>query len=278
MDMIGSKLERAKSGMRIESGLEHITLVADAQREEICSQSLVRDFRFRFECVVQHDTSSIKDQSVLIIGSRVSAPPSIYPVRATRLACRNDLRAIHARDREVRAMAPKIMAVFCIYPDQTSFEYAICALKVAGFHDEDVSVLLQADSQLEGLPSGKTGKEKGGIVGVAGFAGKTSPALGWLAEPNAIRIPGDGTFLISGPLLATLKGTESLGKTDGLIGSLLNIGLPEQEVKQYMGRLKEGGILFSVYCHHPDYADKAKTILGSTGAEVICDTRNKRAE
>jgi hypothetical protein len=38
------------------------------------------------------------------------------------------------------------------------------------------------------------------------------------------------------------------GAVGGLVGALVSMGIPEYEAQRYEGRVKEGGILVSVYC------------------------------
>ena len=50
------------------------------------------------------------------------------------------------------------------------------------------------------------------------------------------------------------------------------MGIPEYEAKRYEGRLKKGGILFSVHCATSEEVKRAKEIVERTGGEDISST------
>jgi hypothetical protein len=56
------------------------------------------------------------------------------------------------------------------------------------------------------------------------------------------------------------------------------MGIPEYEAKRYEGRIKEGGILFSVHCDSGDWTSKAKEVLKHYGAEDISSTGEASAD
>lgn len=166
-------------------------------------------------------------------------------------------------------MTAKKTAVFCIFPDRTGFEYAVCALKFAGFHESEISGMFQPDAAP--APMAATGSGEAARAEVSD--GEINAAFGWLAEARAMHTGVDGMFLISGPLLPTDMDLESLRKEGGVTDALLAAGLPKAETKRFGERIKEGGILLCVICRHPSWADKAAGLLGSTGAETILKSR-----
>lgn len=112
-----------------------------------------------------------------------------------------------------------------------------------------------------------------------GSEGVIGSLLGWMAETRAFVI-GNGSFLIAGPLIATLAGsrTDAQVQVSGLTEALLTLGIPEKEAKRYRGRINDGGILLSVHCDGPDWINKAKDSLLSTGAEDICFMNESTAD
>ena len=149
------------------------------------------------------------------------------------------------------------IAVFGIYAGRETAENAVDRMLVAGFRNEDISVLLQDTKAPEGTT---TGVVAGGIIG---------GTIGLLAGIGVLAIPGLGPLIAAGPIIAALSGIGSGGVLGGVIGALVGMGIPEYEAKRYEGRIKEGGILLSVHCDNPEWVGKAKLMLKDTGAEDI---------
>jgi hypothetical protein len=175
-------------------------------------------------------------------------------------------------------MAGKNIAVFGIYPHRASFEYAFGVLKKEGFRETDVSVLLQENPGTMDLATEKATKAPEGAATGASSGAVIGGALGWLAGTGALSIPGLGPFLIAGPIMATLAGIGIGGMLGGLSGGLLGLAMPEYEAKRYQGRIQKGGILLSVHCDSSNWANKAKHLLDSTGAEDISSTSESAAD
>jgi hypothetical protein len=190
-------------------------------------------------------------------------------------------RAIAVRfeiqDKEDNPMTGKNIAVFAIYPHRASLEYSISALKVAGFRDGDISVLLQENPGTKDLAMEKKTKAPEGAAAGAGSGALVGAALGWLAGAGALAVPVLGPFIAAGPLVAALAGVGVGGTVGGLAGALLGLGIPEYEAKRYQGQLENGAILLSVHCDNPDWANKAKRSLRSTGAEDVSSTSESAA-
>jgi hypothetical protein len=182
------------------------------------------------------------------------------------------------REREEIAMAGKNIAVFGTYPHRASFEYALGALKKEGFRDTDVSVLLQENPGTKDLVTQKATKAPEGAATGAGSGAVVGGATGWLAGTGALAIPGLGSFLVAGSIVATLAGIGAGGTLGGLTGALLGLGVPEYEAKRYRGRIEKGGILLFVHCDNPAWVNKAKDSLSSTGAENISSTGEVAAD
>jgi hypothetical protein len=175
-------------------------------------------------------------------------------------------------------MATKNIAVFGIFPHRASFEYALSVLRGEGFRDTDISVLLQENPGTKDLATEKATKAPEGAATGAGSGAVIGGALGWLAGTGALAIPGLGPFLAAGPIVATLAGIGIGGTLGGLSGALLGLGVPEYEAKRYQGRIERGGILLSVHCDGPNWVNKAKRLLRSTGAEDISSAGESAAD
>ena len=168
-------------------------------------------------------------------------------------------------------MADKI-AVLGIYPNYSSVENAVDALKAAGFRNTDISVLFP-----EKVISKKFARKKGtkapeGAVAGAGTGAVVGGTLGWLVGIGALAIPGLGPFIAAGPLMAALAGVGVGGTVGGIAGALIGMGIPEHEAKRYEVRVKEGGILLSVHSDNAEWTKRAKEVLERTGAQDISST------
>jgi len=172
----------------------------------------------------------------------------------------------------------KDIGVFGLYPTRTELERAVEALRGAGFRATDVSILVPQDRSTHELGHEMHSKApEGGVTGaVAG--GAVGGVLGWLASVGLLTIPGLGPFLAAGPIVAALAGIGAGGATGGLIGALVGAGVPEVEAKRYEGRLRKGNVLCSVHCDDTKWADRAKEILKSTGAQEISSTAEATAD
>ena len=175
-------------------------------------------------------------------------------------------------------MAGKNTAVFGIYPNRPSVEYALGTLKDAGFRNADVSVLLPENLGSKDLLTEKNTKAPEGATTGAGSGAVIGGALGWLVGIGALAIPGLGPFIAAGPILATLAGIGAGGAVGGFVGALVGMGIPEYEAKRYQGRMEKGGILVSIHCDNSDWVKKAKEILKNTGAEDISSTGESSAD
>jgi hypothetical protein len=173
----------------------------------------------------------------------------------------------------------KDLAAFGIYPDRTSFEAGLEALRTAGFRPGDVSAVLpERDRTTKDLAHEVNTKAPEGIAAGAGAGAALGGVLGWLIGIGALAIPGIGLLAAAGPIVAALAGAGAAGATGGLIGGLIGAGMPEIEAKRYAGRLREGGYLVSVHCDDREWARRAKEILETTGAHDVVSTREAVAD
>src|SRR5579862_9418950 len=170
-------------------------------------------------------------------------------------------------------MSDKKVGVFGIYSTRVSVENAADSLVKAGFPTSDVSVLMpeslggpkdMGTEKATKAPEGATaGVTAGGLIG---------GTLGVLAGVGLLAIPGLGPFIAAGPIMAGLAGLGVGGAVGGFTGALIGMGIPEYEAKKYEGRLKKGGILFTVHCDTSDQIKRAKEIMERTGGEDISST------
>jgi ActD protein len=175
-------------------------------------------------------------------------------------------------------MAGKNTAVFGIYPNRTSVETAVEALKAAEFRNSDISVLFPENSGTKDFAHKKDTKAPEGATTGAGTGALLGSGLGWLAGIGALAIPGLGPFIAAGPIMAALAGAGVGGAVGGLTGALIGMGIPEYEAKRYEGRVKDGGILLSVHSDDSKWTKRAKEILERTGAQDVSSTGEAAAD
>src|SRR5450759_3093068 len=163
-------------------------------------------------------------------------------------------------------------AVFGIYPNRTSVDNAVDALKAAEFRNTDISVLFPESAGTRDFAHDKSTKAPEGATTGAGTGALLGGGLGWLVGIGALAIPGLGPFIAAGPIMAALAGAGVGGAVGGIAGALIGMGIPEYEAKRYEGRVKDGGILLSVHSDDSQWTKKAKEILERTGAQDISST------
>ena len=166
-------------------------------------------------------------------------------------------------------MAGKNTAVFGIYATYTEVEAGVDALQTAGFRSTDISALFPENVGTKDFAHRKGTKVPEGAAAGGASGAVIGGALGWLAGIGAIAIPGVGSLIAAGPIVAALAGVGVGGAVAGIAGALIGMGIPEYEAKRYEGRIKSGGILLSVHSDNSDWTKRAKQILQRTGADDI---------
>jgi hypothetical protein len=132
----------------------------------------------------------------------------------------------------------------------------VSALEAAGFTSSEVSLVsrYRDDETLAETSSGAVpGAAAGAVVG---------GGTGLLAALGVIAIPGIGPLVAAGVLATTLVGAAGGGAVGGLLGSLTDYGVSEEDAHLYSEAVRRGSSLVTV---RADDARAAK-------AEAILDT------
>ena len=166
-------------------------------------------------------------------------------------------------------------SVFCISRDEAQACQIVNDLKVAGFSNNDISVLLPDKTGTREFAHEKGTKAPEGAITGAGTGGVLGGVLGWLAGIGALAIPGIGPFVAAGPIMAALSGAAIGATAGGIVGTLVGMGIPEYEAKRYESRLREGRILIAVHSEDSDETKRAKEIFKRDGAEDISTSGEK---
>jgi uncharacterized membrane protein len=72
--------------------------------------------------------------------------------------------------------------------------------------------------------------------------------------------------------MAALSGAAVGAAVGGLAGTLIGLGIPEIQAKQYEGKIKGGNVLISVHSEDSAETKRAKEIFERAGAEDISAT------
>lgn len=145
-------------------------------------------------------------------------------------------------------------ALVGIFETENEAINVIKRLKEIGYTDDKITVLAKDKGKMDRLDNetnvdtksvdGDSDGDKiggGAVVGGAlGGIAAAIPALGLLA------IPGIGPFLAAGPIAAILTGVVAGGVAGGLIGALAEMGVGEEDAKEYEYQLQQGKIIVLV--------------------------------
>ena len=115
-------------------------------------------------------------------------------------------------------------AVFGIVTTYAQAESIVDSLKIAGFSNNDISVLLPDKDGTRDFAHEKNTKAPEGAAAGAGTGGVVGGVLGWLVGIGSFAIPGVGPFVAAGPIMAALSGAAVGSAVGGLTGALVGLG------------------------------------------------------
>src|SRR5947208_3841890 len=117
-------------------------------------------------------------------------------------------------------------SVFCIAQTRMQAERIVDRLKMAGFSNNDISVLFPDKATTRDFAHEKKTKAPEGAATGAGAGGVLGGTLGWLAGIGSLAIPGLGPFIAAGPIAAALGGAADGAAIGGSTWDLLGRGSP----------------------------------------------------
>ena len=147
-------------------------------------------------------------------------------------------------------------AVFCIATSEYQAEAIVNELKIAGFVEDDISVLL-ADKA--GVFSGDLKSRTPGVG---------EGALGWLTGLGQLDVPGAGSFVACGPIMSAVTGAGP----GGIGAALMGMGFSEVQARRYEKKTREGDILISARSENPDQSNRATAIFKQAEAQDVAIT------
>jgi uncharacterized protein (TIGR02271 family) len=159
--------------------------------------------------------------------------------------------------------------VIAIFDDRGRAQAAIEQLKGAGFTEREIGVTARdgeaEDGQvLRDAGKGETHAKEGAITGVAAGAGVGALwGLGILAGV----LPAIGPAIAGGTLAAILSSAAAGAATAGLAGTLIGLGIPEEEAKYYDREFRAGRTVVTVQAMGRQA--EAQTILQQAGGRTM---------
>jgi uncharacterized protein YbjT (DUF2867 family) len=172
----------------------------------------------------------------------------------------------HLKSRKVPNMKS---AVFAIVSNAIQAEAVVDELRMAGFSNNDVSVLFPDVEGTQEFAHAKSTKAPEGAVIGAGAGSLLGAAAGWLLGLGTLAIPGVGPIIAAGPIFAALSGAALGGAAGGLSGALAGLGFPEYEAKLYAGKLQDGNILIAAHTENVREEKVAREIFERADAHDI---------
>lgn len=155
-------------------------------------------------------------------------------------------------------------AVYGVFNEVDHAERALAALKDHGVEGNEISVVRRSDGR--GIPQLEAEATEGITVTSPGDAaagalkgGAAGIALGVLASAVALTIPGIGPILAAGPLATAIGATLAAGAAGaiggGVIGYLVDQGVPNETAAEYSQAVARGDILLTVRSMHVSATD-----------------------
>ena len=159
-------------------------------------------------------------------------------------------------------------AVIGVFRSQDRAKEAINELRSQGFDEKEISLVArekrgkgysEEDEGFEGLTMERQNLGEGVFTG-----GALGGITGLLAGAGALLIPGIGPIIAAGPLASFLTGIVG----GGLVGGLVDFGIPEERGRHFEERVKRGDILVSVKAED-DEVEQVTSTLERYGAEDV---------
>ena len=160
-------------------------------------------------------------------------------------------------------MARTVSRLYDTYGDA---QRAVKALETAGFTNSEIGLVSRYRDD-ETLAETSSGAASGAAAGAV-LGGGT----GLLAALGVIAIPGIGPLVAAGVLATTLVGAAGGGAVGGLLGSLTDYGVSEDDAHLYSEAVRRGSSLVTVRADD-ERAAKAESILD---ANRPINTRERR--
>ncbi|KWW11273.1 MULTISPECIES: general stress protein [Peribacillus] len=131
-----------------------------------------------------------------------------------------------------------------IYENEKKATEAVENLKQQGYTSDQISIIAKNVDKLPNEAEEVSPTRTDGLVAGAAAGGAVG-LTGLLIGMSALAVPGIGPILAAGPIFATFGGAAAgaASGAGGLRKPLLDMGLEEEDVDQYVEDIKAGKIL-----------------------------------
>lgn len=136
---------------------------------------------------------------------------------------------------------------------------AVRALEDAGFSTADISLVASNAEDRTSEVTDDDDSSEGAATG-ATIGGVAGAGAGLLASLGVLAIPGLGPLVAAGVLATTLTTAAGGALAGGLVGSLVDYGMSEDEAHLYAEGVRRGGTLVTVRADE-ERAARARSIL-----------------
>ena len=164
-------------------------------------------------------------------------------------------------------MSEAIARLFDTYAEASR---AVEALKHAGIPEADISIVANSESYVD--QNGGTEGEAGTGAGIGGSVGA---GVGLLAGLGMLAIPGLGPVVAAGWLASTAVVAAVGAVAGGVIGALVDSGVPEGDARFYAESIRRGATLVTVRTEEPYHIE---AILRTHASVDVAERRNRYVE
>lgn len=161
-----------------------------------------------------------------------------------------------------------------LFTSQTQAEQAIRDLQAAGFSGDQIGIAMRDQAAQSDMAENTGTKAAEGAVSGAVGGGLLGGLVGLLVGLGALAIPGIGPVVAGGALATALGvggGTAAAGAgigatAGGILGTLVGMGIPDEEARHFESGFNAGGVLVTV--NAGANAMNALAILERNGADT----------
>lgn len=156
--------------------------------------------------------------------------------------------------------------IIALYDDLADARQAARALRDAGVEREQISLAApdperEYAARLDAEPVDEEDTVRGATADGALAGGALGGLAGLLFGLAAFAVPGIGPLLVAGPLWTATIGAGLGGLGGGLVGALVEAGVPEEEAAYYKEGIRRGHTLLAVTVADKTEAEKAGSLM-----------------
>lgn len=134
--------------------------------------------------------------------------------------------------------------VVAAFDDRDAAEYALDALRQAGFHHDDLGFAIRGTDAVQGGMLTDAEGAKDGKGAAAGMV--TGGIVGGVIAAVVALIPGFGPVLAGGVLASFFGGAIAGTAVGGILGAMTGLGISEHEARFYQTHFNEGKAIIAV--------------------------------